>query len=263
MKQFNTLKVELGADGVAHLILNRPDRTNAISSEMMDELVAFAAMAADTPEMRGVVLQGAEGVFCAGDDLSWMMAQIKADRAGRMAEARRLANMLKALNEMPVPLIGRVEGVAMGGGAGLACVCDLAIAADDCRFGFTETRLGIIPATISPYVLARIGEGAARQVMMNAELFQGPRAVELGLVARSVSASQLNMAVAEAVVPYLKLPKEAVGRTKRLIRSLGAQIDASVIDGTIEQLADAWESDCAEKGIAAFLNKTPAPWAKG
>lgn len=263
MKQFNTLKVELGADGVAHLILNRPDRKNAISAEMMDELVAFAATAADTPEMRVVVLQGAEGVFCAGGDLSWMMAQIKADRAGRMAEARRLANMLKALNEMPVPLIGRVEGVAMGGGAGLACVCDLAIAADDCRFGFTETRLGIIPATISPYVLARIGEGAARQVMMNAELFEGPRAVELGLVARSVPAGQLGMAIKEAIAPYLKLPKEAVGRTKRLIRSLGAQIDASVIDGTIEQLADAWESDCAEKGIAAFLNKTPAPWAKG
>lgn len=262
MKTFETLAVEQDRQGVTQLTLNRPDRKNAISALMMDELTEFAQIAAEDDDIRVVVLQGAGGVFCAGGDLSWMMAQIQSDRTGRMAEAKRLANMLRALNEMPVPLIGRVEGVALGGGSGLACVCDVAVATDDCRFGFTETRLGIIPATISPYVLARIGEGAGRQVMMNAEVFKAPRAAELGLVARAVPSDQIEGVIDDLVKPYLNLPKEAVGRTKRLIRSLGAKIDDAAIDSTIEQLADAWESDCATQGISAFLNKTAPPWAK-
>ena len=262
MKTFETLVVQQDAQGVTHLILNRPERKNAISAQMMDDLTDFARIAATDDDIRVVVLQGAGGVFCAGGDLSWMMAQIQSDRAGRMSEARRIANMLRALNEMPVPLIGRVEGIALGGGSGLACVCDVAVAADDCRFGFTETKLGIIPATISPYVLARIGEGAGRQVMMNSEVFKAPRAAELGLVARAVPANQMDDAIAELVKPYLGLPKEAVGRTKRLIRSLGAAIDDAAIDSTIEQLADAWESACATQGISAFLNKTAPPWAQ-
>jgi len=164
MMNYATLLLEVDARGVAYLTLNRPARKNALSAAMMDELSDFAQTAPTRGDIRVVVLSGAGGTFCAGGDLEWMLAQIKADRETRIFEAKRLANMLGALNDMPLPLIGRIEGAALGGGGGIAAICDLAIAADDCRFGFTETRLGIIPATISPYVLARMGEGAARQV---------------------------------------------------------------------------------------------------
>ena len=152
MGAYGTLIAETDPRGVCRLVLNRPDKKNALSAAMMDDLSTFARAAEADMAIRVVVLSGSNGVFCAGGDLDWMLTQIAADRATRIAEARRLALMLKALNEMPIPLIARIEGVAMGGGIGMAAIADVAIAADDVRFGFTETKLGIIPATIGPYV---------------------------------------------------------------------------------------------------------------
>ncbi len=258
---YQTLSVMIDDEGVAKLTLNRPDQRNAMSALMMDELTTFAGQSARDPAIRVVVLSGSAGVFCAGGDLKWMMAQIEADRATRMSEARRLAEMLKALNEMPVPLIGKVEGYAMGGGLGLVSICDAAVAANECRFAFSETRLGIIPATISPYVMARMGEGAARRVFMNARTFDGAEAVTLGIVSRTVSSEELDSTVEAEMRPYLSLPKGAVGRAKALTRMLGVPIDKSVIDRTIERLADAWETEEAREGIAAFLEKRPPRWA--
>lgn len=260
MQAFQTLAVEIDDRGVAALRLNRPQRKNAICAEMMDELHAFARAVAEDGAIRAVALSGADGFFSAGADLGWMMTQIEADRAGRMAEARRLATTLKALNETPAPLIARIEGAAYGGAIGLACVCDVAIAAEDARFAFTETRLGVIPATISPYVLARIGEGAARRVFMNARAFDGREAAELGLVARAVAADELDAAVEAEIAPYLKLPRGAVGRAKALARSLGPRIDERVIEETAGRLADAWETEEAREGIAAFLEKRKPSW---
>ncbi|MBP0615866.1 crotonase/enoyl-CoA hydratase family protein [Jiella mangrovi] len=260
MGPYETLRVEMNARGICHLILDRPEKKNALSAQMMDELTVFSHAAEADEAIRVVVLSGGAGVFCAGGDLSWMMAQIKADRATRIREAKRLAFMLKALNEMPVPLIARIEGVALGGGIGMASISDVAIAADDTRFGFTETRLGIIPATIGPYVIARIGEGKARQVFMSARLFDGREAQRIGLATRAVPAGDLDSAVAAEVEPYLGLPRAAVGRAKRLARALGPVIDDAVIEATIEQLADAWESDEAQEGIAAFLQKRKPRW---
>ncbi|MCV6595510.1 MAG: crotonase/enoyl-CoA hydratase family protein [Mangrovicoccus sp.] len=257
---YKTIKVTLDERGVAELVLNRPERKNALSADMMSELTHFAGAAAKCPNTRVVLLRGSEGTFCAGGDLGWMMTQIKADRATRMAEARRLAGMLKALNEMPLPLIGRVEGVAMGGGVGMASICDLAIAEESCRFGLTETRLGIIPATISPYVMARIGEGMARRIFMNAKLFDGAEAAQLGLVAKALPAADLDAAIEAEIAPYLKLPRGAVGRAKALTRALGMPITDAVIESTIERLADAWEAEEAREGISAFLEKRRPAW---
>ena len=156
---YDTLEVRIDDRGVAYVTLNLPDQRNALSAAMIAELTHAARALGGSKDVRAVVLSGAGKVFCAGGDLNWMTAQIKADRATRMAEARKLALMLKALNEMPKPLIGRIHGAAMGGGIGLACVCDSAIADEATRFGLTETRLGLIPATIGPYVIARMGEG--------------------------------------------------------------------------------------------------------
>lgn len=258
---FDTLHLQIDDRGVATLTLNRPEKKNAIDARMMDELTDFASRAATDGTIRCVVLRGSEATFCAGGDLGWMMTQIEADRQGRMAEALRLANMLKALNEMPLPLIGRVEGVAMGGGAGLACVCDVAIAAEDCRFGFTETRLGLIPATISPYVLARMGEGRARRVFMSARIFDGHEAVTLGVAGSAVAAADMDAAIEAEIAPYLSVPAAAVGRAKALARALGPRIDDEVIAGTIERLADTWETAEAREGIDAFLSRRKPSWS--
>ncbi len=255
---YETLALATDDRGVLTVTLNAPARRNALSARMINELTALAE--AEGASARAVVLQGAGEVFCAGGDLSWMQAQIRADREGRRVEARRLAGMLDALNTMPSPLIGRIQGGAYGGGIGMACICDVAVAAATTLFGFTETRLGIIPATISPYVLARMGEGRARQVFMSARVFDADEAVRLGIVARAVPLADLDAAVEAEVVPYLKIARGAAARAKALARSLGPRIDEAVIEASIDRLVEAWESPEAEEGIAAFLEKRPARW---
>ena len=261
MEDFRAISVEVDEQGVADLRLNSPERRNALSARMMDELAAFARLARDRNDIRVVVLSGAGGTFCAGADLAWMKAQINADRDTRMAEARRLAMMLKDLNEIPLPLVGRVEGAALGGGVGMACVCDIAIASRDCRIGLTETRLGLIPATIGPYVVARMGEARARQVVMGGRVFGGDEAAALGMVARAVKPEEMDSAVADEVAPYLELPQGPPGRAKALVRSLGPRIDEAVIEASIQRLADTWETEEAREGIAAFLEKRKPRWA--
>ncbi|GIX13814.1 MAG: methylglutaconyl-CoA hydratase [Paracoccaceae bacterium] len=257
----DVIRVETDSRGVATITLNRPGRHNAMSAAMMDALAAAAARLGADPGLRAVVLTGAGESFCAGGDLGWMMAQIQADRAQRMAEARRLAGMLRALNEMPKPLIGRIQGNAYGGGLGLIAVCDIAVAAAEVRLAFTETRLGLIPATIGPYVAARMGEGKARRVFMSARPFDAAEAVALDLLARAVPAAELDAAVEAELAPFLRVAPGAVGRAKALLRSLGARIDDQVIEATIGRLADSWETEEARAGIAAFLDKRPPPWA--
>lgn len=261
MEKFRTISVEVDERGVADLRLNNPGRRNALSAQMMDELAAFARLVRDRRDLRVVVLSGVGGTFCAGGDLTWMEAQINASRETRIAEARRLAMMLKDLNEMPLPLIGRVEGAALGGGVGLACVCDVSIASRDCRIGLTETRLGLIPATIGPYVVAQMGEARARQVVMSGRVFGGDEAAALGIVARAVKPEEMDSAIAEEVAPYLELPHGPPGRAKALVRSLGPRIDETVIEASIQRLADTWETEEAREGIAAFLEKRQPRWA--
>lgn len=261
MTAWQTLDVRRDGQGVAHVALNAPDRRNAMSARMIAELTEVAADLGGDASVRVVVLAGHGPVFCAGGDLGWMQAQIGADRATRMAEARKLALMLRALNDLPKPLVGRIHGGAFGGGVGLAAVCDCAVAAASARFGLTETRLGLIPATISPYVIARMGEGRARPVFMSARIFDAAEAQALGLIARTVPDDALDDAVAAETAPYLQVAPGAVARAKSLVRSLGPRIDDGVIEATITALADAWETDEARLGIAAFLSRSPPPWA--
>ena len=256
-----TLDITRDDRGVVHVALNLPQKRNAMGGELIADLAEMAATVGQAAETRAIVLSGSGKTFCAGGDLDWMKAQIAADRATRMAEARKLAEMLRALNEMPTPLIGKIHGAAMGGGVGLACICDVAIASDETKFGLTETRLGLIPATISPYVIARMGEGRARRVFMSSRIFGAAEAAELGIIARAVPAPDLDEAVAAEIAPYLSVAPGAVGAAKRLARRLGPIIDEATMEMTINALADTWEGDEASAGIEAFLSKTPVPWA--
>lgn len=257
---FETLRVEIDARGIAGLVLNRPEKRNALSSTMIAELTAFAQSVRAGSGIRAIILSGEGDVFCAGGDLDWMKTQIKARREDRMREARKLADMLQALNEMPVPLIGQIHGGAFGGGVGLACVCDVVVAASDAKFGLTETRLGLIPATIGPYAVARLGESMARRVFMSGRLFDAQEAIALGLVASAVPADTLaNSALTEAK-PYLSAAPHAVMEAKSLVRYLGARIDRETISETIGRLADVWEGPEALEGIDAFFQKRKPKW---
>ncbi|MEM6372878.1 MAG: crotonase/enoyl-CoA hydratase family protein [Pseudomonadota bacterium] len=258
---FQTILSRVDVRGVATLTLNRADKHNALSAEMIAELTEAAHDLGEVAAVRVVVLTGAGKRFCAGGDLNWMRAQMAADPDTRAREAAKLAHMLQALNTLPKPLIGAVQGNAFGGGVGMASVCDVAIGVDHLKMGLTETRLGLIPATIGPYVLARMGEGRARRVFMSARLFDANEAVALGLLARAVPADDLDAAIEAEVTPYLACAPQAVAEAKALARALGPRIDVDTIQMTIEALKTQWERDEAKDGITAFFDKRPAPWA--
>jgi methylglutaconyl-CoA hydratase len=257
---FNTVTLETDARGVATLTLNRADKHNAMSAEMLAELSQAADQLAEDETVRVVVLTGAGKSFCAGGDLAWMQQQMAADSATRFTEARKLAEMLMKLNTLPKPLIGALQGNAFGGGVGMASVCDIAIGADHLKMGLPETKLGIFPATIGPYVLARMGEANARRVFMSARLFGAAEAVELGLLAKAVPAADLAAAVEAEVAPYLNCASGAVAEAKKLARALGPRIDDAVIDMTIQALVDRWETEEAMEGIGAFFEKRKPRW---
>ena len=259
---YETILISRNPSGVATLTLNRPDKHNALNARMIAELTEAAAELAADAAIRAVILTGAGKSFCAGGDLAWMRAQTTATRAERIAEATKLALMLKALNELPKPLIGRVQGQAFGGGMGLMSVCDVTIAVTGPRFGFTEARLGLIPATISPYVVARMGLARAREVFASARLFDAHEAVRLGLATRAVALEDLDAAIEAEIAPYLNAAPGAVTASKALLFRLARPIDDATIEMTATALADQWESAEAAQGIAAFFDKRPAPWAK-
>lgn len=249
------------ARGVATLTLARADKHNALSQAMIDALTQAAARIAADRRIRVVVLAAAGPTFCAGGDLGWMRDQMAADTPTRRAAATSLAQMLGALDSLPQPLIGRIQGNAFGGGVGLACVCDVAIGVQTAKFGLTETRLGLIPATIGPYVLARIGAARARRVFLSGRVFGADEAVALDVLARAVAADALDDAIAAEVAPYLSCGPEAVAAAKAYARSLGPVIDAAVIARSVDALIACWDGAEAAEGIAAFFDKRAPDWS--
>lgn len=249
------------ARGVATLTLVRADKHNALSQAMIDALTQAAARIAADRRIRVVVLAAAGPTFCAGGDLGWMRDQMAADTPTRRAAATSLAQMLGALDSLPQPLIGRIQGNAFGGGVGLACVCDVAIGVQTAKFGLTETRLGLIPATIGPYVLARIGAARARRVFLSGRVFGADEAVALDVLARAVAADALDDAIAAEVAPYLSCGPEAVAAAKAYARSLGPVIDAAVIARSVDALIACWDGAEAAEGIAAFFDKRAPDWS--
>lgn len=257
---YQTILIETDERGIAHLTLNQPDTHNVLSPLMISELTAAASELGQDDNIRAVVLTGAGKSFCAGGDLGWMREQFEATRETRISEAMKLARMLRDLNELPKPLIGKIQGQAFGGGIGMLSVCDVAIGVQEAKFALTETRLGLIPATISPYVLARMGEGKARRVFMSGKRFDGEEAVLLDLLTRAVSKEDLDAAIETEVLPYLSTAPKAVAKAKALVRSLGPVINEEAMLRSANALADAWESPEAVEGVGAFFEKRKPAW---
>ncbi|MBL8561762.1 MAG: crotonase/enoyl-CoA hydratase family protein [Gemmobacter sp.] len=259
---FETLTLSTDPRGVATLVLNRPDKHNTLSAQMIAELTEAARQLGADPGVRVVVLTGAGASFCAGGDLAWMKSQIDADAGTRRDGATALALMLQALDSLPKPLIGRVQGQAYGGGIGMMAVCDLCIGVPEAKFGLTETKLGLIPATISPYVVARIGAAAARRHFLSARLFDATEAHRIGLLAQVVPAADLDAAVEAEVAPFLACAPGAVAEAKALVAMLAPPLERPLIDATIDRLVARWESPEAAEGIAAFFGKRKPDWVR-
>lgn len=257
-----TVSLSVDERGVARLSLKRSEKRNALSGEMISALADAAAEIVDHDDIRVVVLCSEGSVFCAGGDLQWMRDQMAADDATRRREAMALAIMLKSLNELPIPLIGRVQGNAFGGGVGLMAVCDVVVAAEGTTFGLTETKLGLIPATIGPYVISRMGEAKARSVFFSSKLFGVDEAVHLGLVNRVVAADALDAAIEEEVLPYLSCAPGAVAEAKALIREVSNPIPAGAIEASVDALVRRWASPEADEGTRAFFEKRKADWMR-
>src|SRR5215217_1633717 len=187
------MSLQVQIDGpVVRVTLNRPEVRNAFNEELIAELTAWAASVTSSGPARVAVLSGAGKAFCAGADLTWMSKMVAYTREENVRDAQAMAGMFEALDRLPIPLIGRVHGAALGGGVGLAAVCDIVIAAEDAAFAFTEVKLGILPAVISPYALAKIGRSAARELFLTGARFNAARAREIGLVHAVVPLSELD-----------------------------------------------------------------------
>lgn len=261
MQDFETIKLQV-KDDVARLTLNRPEKHNAINALMIHELRQAASEISKADDVRVVILAAEGKSFCAGGDLNWMKEQALKDRSGKIKESFELALMLRELDELPKPLIGRIHGPAYGGGIGLISVCDISIATKACKFALTETRLGLIPATIGPYVIHRLGEANARQVFMNSKTFGVKAASKLGLISMVVKASKLDQAVGSEVDAFLQCAPGAVTEAKSLCRHLARSSNENQLEYTTEKLADRWETQETQQGINAFFNRQKAPWTK-
>jgi methylglutaconyl-CoA hydratase len=199
-------------------------------------------------------------MFCAGADLAWMSKMLAYTHAVNVADARTLARMYEALDRLPIPLIGRIHGAALGGGAGLAAVCDIVVAAEDAAFAFTEVKLGIIPAIISPFVLAKIGRSAARELFLTGTRFSAARAKEIGLVHAVCGEEELDRVVAKYVNDLVTSAPEAVAAAKQLLAEVATRTAASATEYTIDAIAERRVSPEGQEGMTAFLGKRSPSW---
>jgi len=257
-----TLRV--ARDGpVVRVTLSRPEVRNAFNAELIGDLHdAFTALAGEpSATLRAVVLAGEGPAFCAGADVAWMRASLALSVEDNEADARRMAEMLDLVDACPVPVIARVHGAALGGGMGLCAVADVALAAADTVFGFTEARLGILPAVISPFVLVRIGEGQARALFPTGERFDAERALRIGLVHEVLADSVALDARVDAVVADLLAAGPTAARAaKAVIRDQRGLDWAMTRSLTVGAIARQRVSPEGQEGLTAFLEKRPPSW---
>jgi methylglutaconyl-CoA hydratase len=256
--------VRVTRDGaVARVTLARPEVRNAFNAELIADLHdAFTRLATEPPEsLRAVVLDGDGAAFCAGADVAWMRASAALSVEDNEADARRMAEMLETIDRCPVPVVARVHGAALGGGMGLCAVADVTLAAADTAFGFSETKLGILPAVISPFVIARIGEGQARALFPTGERFDAERALRIGLVHEVLAdEAALDERVAAIVGELLSAGPTAARAAKAIIRDqrgLSADEKRSLTVGAIARQRVSPEG---QEGLTAYLDKRPPSW---
>jgi methylglutaconyl-CoA hydratase len=248
------------AEQIARVRMNRPDVRNALDGRMIVELTdAFVALATEE-SVRVVILEGAGTMFSGGADVNYMRASLELSQEENYRDALRLSDMFRAINECPMPIIARVQTAALGGGSGLVAVCDIAIADDNAIFGFTEAKLGIVPAVISPFVIAKIGSGHARALFTTAERFGAARAQTIGLVHVVVPAANLDAAVQGAIDEVMACGPQAARVAKRIARTVPALAPGEAREWTARTIAERRTSTEGQEGLRAFLDKRTPSW---
>jgi methylglutaconyl-CoA hydratase len=246
---------------ILRLTLNRPDVRNAFDDDMIAELSAAAGRVAEDSTLRAIVLAGAGKTFCGGADLGWMSGAVEYSHRDNLSDAEDLARMLERLDTLPVPVVGRVHGAAIGGGVGLTAICDIVVAAEDAVFALSEVKLGILPAVISPYVMSKIGVSAARELFLTGRRFSATRAREIGLVHEVVPAADLDAAVDRRLSDVFASGPRAIAAAKALIRQIAGESPNDVIGYTTNSIAVQRVSAEGQEGMRAFLEKRKPDWA--
>ena len=259
--EYQTIAVS-SAGGVARVTLARPDVRNAFNAQTIAELSAAFGELDGRSDVRAIVLAGEGKAFCGGADVNWMRASLDLTHERNVADAKAMSAMFRTIDRCSKPVVARIQGAALGGGCGLAAVCDVVVAAVDAVFGFTETKLGIVPAVISPFVLAKIGATNARALFLTGERFDARRAQRIGLVHEVIATVELDTEVERVLDELHGASPTAVAVAKRLIVDVGnAQYDAT-LDLTAEVIAAQRTSEEGQEGLRAFLERRPASWTK-
>ena len=247
--------------GVSTVTLNRPDVRNAFNEEVIAELTAVFLELGRRAEVRCIVLAASGTAFCAGADLNWMKRMAGYSREENLADAAALARMLEVIYTCPKPTIAKVQGDVYAGGLGLLATCDIAIAADSAHYCVSEVRIGLIPATISPYLIRAMGARAAHRWFLTAERFGATQALQCGLVHEAVPAGELDARVAAIAKSLVQAGPEAVHACKRLLHDVAdREMTASLLENTAERIADIRVSPEGREGIGAFLDKRKPAW---
>jgi methylglutaconyl-CoA hydratase len=259
MQEFDTIGVSVDGRGVATVTMDRPDVRNAFDDRLIAELSSAAGRLGSDPGVRVVVLTGAGAVFSAGADLNWMRAMKDYSFERNVEDARAMDAMFRALYDLPKPLVGRINGHALGGGSGLAAVCDIAVAVEDALFGFTEVTLGLAPAVISPYVVRKVGRSFARSMFVTGERFGAERAYDAGLVHEVVPPDVIDEAVSDAVGRCLRAGPLGAATAKRLPDLALRPLDEATA-AMPEVIARLRVGEEAQEGMGAYLERRPPAW---
>jgi methylglutaconyl-CoA hydratase len=256
----STLKIEV-AQLVGSITLNRPDVRNAFNDEVIAEITqAFAALGA-REDVRCIVLAADGSAFCAGADLNWMRRMADFSREENLADAAKLAEMLRVIYECPKPTVARVQGDVVAGGMGLVACCDVAVSVETAGYCLSEVKLGLIPATISPYVIRAMGARAAHRYFLTAERFSAQEALRLGFVHEVVGADQLDAKINDITQALVKNSPNAVKVCKKLVHHVAfAEMSQPLIEKTVEGIADIRSSAEGREGVSAFLGKRKPSW---
>jgi methylglutaconyl-CoA hydratase len=249
---------------VTTVTLNRPEVRNAFNDEVIAELTQAFTQLGQNSQVRAIVLAAVGPAFCAGADLHWMRRMADYSHAENLADAAQLAEMLRVIYTCPKPTIARVQGDVYAGGLGLVAACDMAVSVDNAGFCLSEVKLGLIPATISPYVVRAMGARAAQRYFLTAERFDAAEALRVGLVHAVVSAERLDAKVAELTQALVNASPNAVKSCKTLLHDVaGKDIDTTLIAHTVDCIADIRASDEGREGVSSFLQKRKPSWLVG
>jgi methylglutaconyl-CoA hydratase len=259
---YELLESKVDERGVARVILNRPEIHNAFNDQLIEEIIHVFGEHASDANVRLVVLSGKGRSFCAGADLNWMSSMVNYSQEENVKDSLRLAKMFEVINDFKKPIIGKINGHALGGGVGLVAVCDYTITHEKAKFGFTEVRLGLIPAVISPFCINKIGESNARAWFLSGERFDGDKALQMGLIHEVTNLENFEERVDAVIESHLQAGPEAAVSAKSLIQNVLKFSKSDVKEFTCHEIAKKRVSAEGQEGMKALLNKTQPNWMK-